>query len=53
MLREKSNIKFDSIGVILMGLSSRHAAYGPGDYWFILMVIETTQTCLDLGGTVT
>ena len=25
----KSKIKFDSMGVILMGLSSLHAAYGP------------------------
>ena len=32
MLREKSKIKFDSIGVTLMGLSSLHATYGPGDY---------------------
>ena len=53
MLREKSKIKFVSIGVTLMGLSSLHAAYGPGDYWYILVVIETTPTCLDLGGGVT
>ena len=53
MSREKSKIKFDSIGVILMGLSSLHGAYGPGDYWYILVVIETIQTCLDLGGRVT
>ena len=32
MLREKNKVKFDSIGVILMGLSSLHSAYGPGDY---------------------
>ena len=32
MLREKSKIKFDSMGVILMGLSSLHAVNGPGDY---------------------
>ena len=52
MLWEKSKIKFDSIGVTLMGLSSLHATctYGPGDYWYILVVIETTQTSLDLGG---
>ena len=50
MLWEKSKIKFDSICVTLMWLSSLHAAYGPGDYWYILVVIETTQTCLDLGG---
>ena len=49
----KSKIKFDSIGVTLMGLSSPHAAYGPGDYCNILVVIETTQACLDLGGRVT
>ena len=42
MLPEKSKIKFDSIA--LMGLSSLHAAYGPGDYSYILIVIETTQT---------
>ena len=53
MLRKKSKIKFDSIGVTLMGLSSFHAAYGPGDYWYIVVVIETTPTCLDLGGSVT
>ena len=46
----KSKIKFDSMGVTLMGLSSLHSAYGPGDYWYILAVIETTRTCLDLGG---
>ena len=49
MLREKSKLKFDSIGVTLIGLSSLNATYGPGDYWYILVVIETTQTCLDLG----
>ena len=49
----KNKIKFDSIGVNLMGLSSFHAAYGPGDYWYILVFIETSQTCLDLGGRVT
>ena len=32
MFREKSKTKFDSIGATLMGLSSLHAAYGPGDY---------------------
>ena len=53
MLRENSKIKFASMGVTLMGVSSRHAAYGPGDLWYILVVIETTQTCLDLGGRVT
>ena len=53
MLREKSKIKFDSIGVTLMGLRSLNAAYGPSDYWYILVVIETTPTCLDLGGSVT
>ena len=53
MLREKSKIKFVPLGVTLMGLSSLHAAYGPGDYWYILVVIETTRTCLDLGGRVT
>ena len=53
MLREKRKIKFDSISVALMGLSSLHAAYGPGDYWYILVVIEPTPTCLDLGGGVT
>ena len=53
MLREKTKSKFDSIGVTLMGLSSLHAAYGPGDYRYILVVIETTQTCLALGGRVT
>ena len=52
MLREKSKIKFDTIGVTLMGLSSLHAA-GPGDYWYLLVVIETTPSCLDLGGNVT
>ena len=50
MLREKRNIKFDSIGVTVMGLSSLRATYGPGDYLYILVVIETTQTCSDLGG---
>ena len=53
MLREKSKIKFDFMGVTLMRLSSLHAAYGPGDYWYILVVIETAQTCLDLEGRVT
>ena len=53
MLREKSKSKFNSIGVTLMGLNSLHAAYGPGDYWYILVVIETTQTCLNLGVGVT
>ena len=38
------------MGVTLMGLSSLHAAYGSGDYLYILVVIETTQTCLQLGG---
>ena len=38
------------MGVTLMGLSSLDVAHGPGDYWYILVVIETTQTCLDLGG---
>ena len=46
---EKGKIKFDSMGVTLMGLSSLHSAYGSGDYWYILVVLETTQTCLDLG----
>ena len=46
---EKNSTKFDSIGVALMGLSPLHSAYGPGDYWYILVVMETTQTCLDLG----
>ena len=33
-----------------MGLiSSLHSAYGPGDYCYILVVIENSQTCLDLG----
>ena len=50
MLRKKSKSKFDFIGVTLMGLSSLHATYGPGDYWYILVVIETTQICFDLGG---
>ena len=36
--------------VTLMGLSSLHAAYGPGDFWYILVLIKTTQACLDLGG---
>ena len=49
MLREQSKIKFDFMGVFLMGLSSLHAAYGPGDYWYIQVVIKTTRTCLDLG----
>ena len=54
MLREKSKSKFYSIGVTLMGLSSLHAAYGPGDYLYILVVIETLfRSCLDLGGRVT
>ena len=43
MFREKSKIKFDSIGVTLMGLSWLHAAYGPGDYWYILVVIDTPK----------
>ena len=37
------------MGVTLMGLSSLHAAYGPGVFLYSLVVIETTQTCLDLG----
>ena len=45
----KIGIKFNSMGVTLMRLSSLDAAYGPGDYWYIPVVIETTQTCLDLG----
>ena len=45
MLRDKSTVKFDFIGVTLIRLSSIHAAYGPGDYWYILVVIETTPTC--------
>ena len=49
----KSKIKFDSVGVALLGLSSLHSAYGPRDYWYILVVIETTQTCLAWGGRVT
>ena len=53
MLREKNKIKFDSMGVILMWLSSFYAAYGPGIYGYIIVVIETTQTCLNLGGRVT
>ena len=53
MLRDKSKIKFDSMAVTLLGPSSPNAAYGPGDYWYILVVIETPQTCLDLGGGVT
>ena len=32
MLREKIEIKFDSMGVTLMGLGSLDDAYGPGDY---------------------
>ena len=28
----KNKIKFDSMGVTLMGLSSLHTAYGPGDF---------------------
>ena len=32
MVREINKIEFDSMGVNLMGLSSLHAAYGPGDY---------------------
>ena len=31
--RDKSKIKFDSMGVTLIGLSSLHAPYGPGEYW--------------------
>ena len=38
------------MGVTLMGLSSLDAAYGPGYFCYILVVIETTQTCLDVGG---
>ena len=53
MLREKSKIKFYFICVTLMGLSLLHATYSPGEYWYILVVIKTTQTCLDLGGRVT
>ena len=49
MSLEKSKTKFDSMGVTLMGLRTLQSAYGPGDYWHILVVIETTQTCLDLG----
>ena len=49
VLREKSKIKFDSIGATLMGLRSLNSIYGPGDYLYILVVIETTQTSLDLG----
>ena len=45
---EKSKNKFESMGVTLMGLSSLQSTYGPGDYWYFLVVIETTQTCLDL-----
>ena len=41
------------MGVILMGLSLLHAAYGPGHFGYILVVIGTAQTCLDLGGRVT
>ena len=40
------------MGLTLMGLSSLRAAYGPDDYYYILVVNETTQTCLDLGGRV-
>ena len=50
MLQEKSKIKFVSMGVTLIRLSWLYVAYCPGDYWYILVVIETTQTCLDLGG---
>ena len=46
---EKSKTEFDSMDVTLLGLSSRHSAYGPGDYCYIPVVLETTQTCLDLG----
>ena len=53
MLREKRKNEFYSISVALMGLSSLNATYGAGDYWYILVGIETTQTCLDLGGRVT
>ena len=49
MSLEKSKTKFDAMAVTLMGLSSLHSAYGPGDYWYILVVMETNQTCLDLG----
>ena len=45
MLWDKGMINFDFIGVTLMGLSSLHDAYGPGEYWYILVVIETTPTC--------
>ena len=53
MLREKNEIKFDSMGVTLIGLSSLAVAYGPGDYCYILEVIETTRTYLDFGDKVT
>ena len=53
MLLDQIEIKFDSMCVTLMGLSSLDVAYGPGDYSYILVFIETTQTCLDLGGRVT
>ena len=33
------------MGVTLIELSSLHAAYGPADFLYILVVIETTQTC--------
>ena len=41
------------MGVTLMGLSSLHAAYGPCEYCYILVVIETTQTRLELGSRAT
>ena len=37
------------MGVNLNGLSSPYAAYGPSDFRYILVVIETTQTYLDSG----
>ena len=46
---EKSKIKLDPMGLTLMGLTTLHSAYGPGDNCYILVVIETTQTCLNLG----
>ena len=36
----RKKIIFDSMGVTLIGMSSLHAAYSPGDYWYILVVIE-------------
>ena len=41
------------MGITSMEPNSLHAAYGPGDILYILVVIETTQTCLDLGARVT